>query len=48
MKKKYIKPEMQIYLLNNNCLLQTSGPDAPEYDGPFAYNSNVDNGTSIT
>ena len=41
MKKKYVKPQVECYVINNPCLLLASSPKqentgkAPDYDGPL-------------
>ena len=40
-KKKYVKPQMECYVINNPCLLLASSPeqedtdDTPEFRGPL-------------
>ena len=40
-KKKYVKPQMECYVINNPCLLLVSSTEqentrkAPDYDGPL-------------
>ena len=40
-KKKYVKPQVECYVINNPCLLLASSPeqentdDAPDFDGPL-------------
>ena len=42
MKKKYVKPQVECYVINNPCLLMVSAhtvqehtDDAPDFDGPL-------------
>ena len=42
MKKKYVKPQVECYVINNPCLLMLSADtvqedtdDAPDYNGPL-------------
>lgn len=42
MKKKYVKPQVECYVINNPCLLMVSAytvqedtDDAPDYSGPL-------------